>query len=98
MAKKYSLDRISIYGDSRFIIDWAGEKTKISSRNLVNCLVRIENLKESFACISFQHVFRELSSMADGMSKKGLGETSGFLHYSLKYDGRVQDEGVMPLC
>ena len=65
-------DNISIYGESKVIIDWAVEVHDINILHLLAWLKQTRLMIHRFKSISFAHIFRENNHMAGNISKKAL--------------------------
>lgn len=64
--------RIQMYGDSKMVIDWAKEKRHIIETHLQYFLIEIRSLVSSFEFVSYTHIYRELNSKVDLLSKMEL--------------------------
>ena len=53
----------------------------------------INEIKASFLSISFQHIYREHNSSADGLSKEALTMEMGNLSFSEYLDGEIIGNG-----
>lgn len=88
-SKKFNLNTIPAYGDSKSLIDNMLVKITASPPLLDGCLNHIQTLKSSFDCINFHHVYRESNSVADTSSKKGLIEAAGYMHFQYLKDTKL---------
>lgn len=82
-ANHLCIDRISIYGDSKVLIDHLNKESSINQTILPTWMNRIEILRKKFSSITFSHTFREKNSQADRLSKMGLKSRFGEMHYEL---------------
>jgi len=81
LANKMACDEILVLGDSQAIIDWINGKSQIMNTTLTHWHQRVVYLKEAFAHITIQHIYREHNMLADTLSKDGLTLEEGYLWY-----------------
>ena len=74
MAHEKDLLSITIFGDSKVIVDWAKDAHSLHSIELHHWIIRVKILINSFQQISFNHIYRELNKDVDLLSKQALGE------------------------
>lgn len=96
-AKWHRLENLAIFGDSITNIEVINGRASLSIPNLINRLERIEHLKMLFKDISFKNIYRELNSIVDGLSRKGLLAAPGSLYYRLCDGDRQVNEGEITL-
>ena len=58
---------------------------------------RINEVKAFFLSLSFQHIYRENNSIADGLSKEALTMEMGNLSFSEYLDGETIGNGIIRL-
>ena len=63
---------LHVYNDSKLLIDWEKGKSIIIEPHLQHKLNEIPSLRSSFELVSFSHIYRELNSEADMLSKLAL--------------------------
>jgi hypothetical protein len=80
-------------GDSKVIIDWLSNKSRLQVSALEGWKTRIKDLIKCFQSINFHHIYKNFNSEADVLSKQALGEPEGHISYvrwlmGLKAPGR----------
>lgn len=68
---------LHVFRDSQVVIDWAKGSSKCTIFRLIPILEEISILKSHFNNISFNHVYREQNTIADGLSKEGSQRLEG---------------------
>jgi len=96
-ASNIGIVSIQVFGDSKVIVDWATGCLEIQVITLVHWCQRTKSLISSFSEITFQHIFRELNSVADGLSKKAVGLQAGLLHFEELKDNIICSRGSLKL-
>ena len=61
------------------VIDWEKEKIQINSPHLQHLLKTIREQMEAFESITFRHIYREINSKADKLSKMALTLPPGIM-------------------
>ena len=79
VAYNMGLNGLSIFGDSKIIIDVVTGKVVLSSLSSQGWLIRTKQMWMKLHNLPIQHIFRENKSRADGLSKKGLRLYFGIL-------------------
>ena len=64
---------LHVRGDSKVVIEWAKGNYDIHSVELEHWLRKMKDLIRQFSTLSFQHIFREYNTLADGLSKRAIG-------------------------
>jgi ribonuclease HI len=82
-----SIHRLRVLGDSKVIIEWMSNKSRLQVSALEGWKNRIKDLIKRFQSISFHHVYRNFNSEADVLSKHALGEPEGHISYVCWYKG-----------
>ena len=86
-ARTLGIDAIQIAGDSEVIVEWFKGSIHLESILLTYWMDRIMQLKGQFLEINIQHVYREINTDADILSKKALARPYG--HFLVaRGDGR----------
>ena len=80
VRKKKKILQLSIFGESKVIIDWARGLTNLESLSHDCWLKRIGILKNCFLSLSSRHLYREFNSDADNLSNIAIGDCPGILH------------------
>ena len=73
-TQKKDLLSISIFGDSKAIIDWDKDIHSLHNLELQHWVGRTKNIILNFQLITFNHIYRELNTEDDVFSKLGLKE------------------------
>jgi ribonuclease HI len=87
IADHLSFHRLQVMGDSRVIIDWLSNKSRLQVCAVEGWKTRIKDLIKRFQSISFHHIYRNFNSEADMLSKQALGEPEGHISYVRWYNG-----------
>ena len=77
LAKLFGIETIQIIGDSRIIVDWFRGRVMLDSLTLTHWMDRIMQLKSYFTMVNIQHVYREINTAADNLSKLALDGPAG---------------------
>lgn len=72
-----NLQHVSIYGDSKVMVDCTSGKIHISASHLNGWMGRIRYYWDSMDGSTIHHIRRNKNYMADSLSKAGLQETTG---------------------
>jgi ribonuclease HI len=88
-AKKIHIDPIMVAGDSKAVLDWISNKSKLDILALNSWKTKIERLRDMFYGINFMHVHRQFNKEADILSKKALSSLSGWLFVEEIFEGLV---------
>ena len=88
---------LHLVGDSRVIINWISGKSKLDILHLSHWKKRILELKDSFALISFSHIFIEFITVAHALPKEVVGLMEGIIHFEEIMEEIVIDSGVIAL-
>ena len=83
------IDSSYILGDSRVIVDWFNGASDLQIAILKHWKFRIQELQPRMQYISCRHIFHQLNSIVDALSKKEIGLNEGVLFYEEYMDGRV---------
>ena len=81
---------ISIYGDSKIIIDWQNGISKLQVLSLSHWSHKIQLIKNYFASITFSNISRYFNATTDSLSKEGTLIFVWFCKY-LRIYGREED-------
>ena len=71
-ASNLGISSLQIVGDSKLIVDWYKGQADFRSLSLMHWMERILHLKSTFSLTTIQHVFREVNTTADRLSKLAL--------------------------
>jgi hypothetical protein len=78
-----------VAGDSKVVLDWFVDKTKLEILSLNSWKTKILILRGHFTGIKSMHVHRQFNYEADSLSKKDLTSPIGWLHFEESYMGSV---------
>lgn len=84
----------NIYRDSKALIHgnyW------ILAPLLLRWLERIKHILSLLLSYTISHVYQESNSMADSLSKAGLGRSSAIMHYRYLVENKILEEGWLSL-
>jgi ribonuclease HI len=79
LAFVWSIIHLHVLGDSRIIIDWISQKSKLQSVHNDRWMDKILELAKTFTDVSFHHIPRSLNREADALSKRALKGVVGRL-------------------
>ena len=71
-ASNLGISSLQIFGDSKLIVDWYKDQADFRSLSLMHWMERILHLNSTFSLTTIQHVFREVNTTADRLSKLAL--------------------------
>ena len=86
-----------IFGDSLVIISWVNRITTLDLPTLKHWCDEIFSMLHLALPVSFNHIFREHNTLADGLSKRALNLDMGIGQFTETLDGLVIDEGHFTL-
>lgn len=92
-----SIDTLFVYEDSQVLIEGLSANTEFTPPHLTAWISQINILWGTSSSISLQHIFREKNWVADSLSKKGITENFGYMHYTLLEADTIGTEGTIPL-
>ena len=75
-------------------IDWENGKIQINAPHLQNLSKTIREQMEAFESISFEHIYRELNSEADKLSKKALTLPLGLMEVKEIINNQILNQYV----
>jgi ribonuclease HI len=79
LASEWSINHLLVRGDSKVIIDWISQKSKLSAIHVDSWKQKTMDLAKAFTNIRFQHIPRAFNGEADALSKRALKEEAGNL-------------------
>jgi ribonuclease HI len=88
-ARQLGIQCISVMGDSKMIIDWLNCLCVIKNITHTHRCDRIRALAKTFTEIEFRHIYRELNTVADKLSKEALGWKEGLSWIKVLKDGKL---------
>ena len=71
LARRNSLAKIHIFGDSQLVINWASGKFRLLNLDLSMILQEVNRLTDCFDYVFLKHIYRERNSFADALAKAG---------------------------
>jgi ribonuclease HI len=74
LAKRFKPRKLTVYADSKLLINQIQGRYKIKEKNLGPLFIKIWNLKQSFSKINFVYIPREQNKEADSLVRKTLSE------------------------
>ena len=89
-----NLQDVSIFGDSKVMVDGVIGKSIIRKPQLYGWIDRIKFLWNKSKGVSIHHIKRDLNQRADDLSKRGLQVTPGLWFMQVAYEGNflsIQD-------
>ena len=78
LARRHSLDKIQIFGDSQLVINWASGKYQILNLELDMILREVNCLTDSFDSVMFRHIYKEINFSTNALEKAGGSILEGF--------------------
>jgi hypothetical protein len=79
LASGWSINHLLVRGDSKVIIDWISQKSKLRAIHVDSWKQKTMDLAKGFTNIKFQHFPRVYNCEADALSKRALKEEAGSL-------------------
>jgi ribonuclease HI len=79
LASCWSISHLHVLGDSRVIIDWISQKSKLQTVHNDSWKDKTMELSKSFTDVNFHHIPRSHNREADALSKRALNEAVGRL-------------------
>ena len=77
LARRKSLDKIQILGDSQLVINWAFGKYILMNLELSMILQEVHRLIDCFDYVVLKHIYQERNSYADVLAKAGGSISEG---------------------
>ena len=71
LARRNSLVKIQVFGDSQLLINWASGKYRLMNLELAMILQDVNRLTDYFDYVVFKHIYWERNSSADALAKAG---------------------------
>lgn len=84
-----NLQNITIFGDSKVLVDYLSRKNMISRSHLVGWLDKIRFYWNSLMGSSIHHINRDQNQKADELSKKGLQAVPGSWHLQVSSERKI---------
>ena len=82
-----------IFGDSKEIVDWVQSIHDIHIIELHHWIRRTRDLINNFQQTIFSHIFQELNTEADSLSKQALGARMESIDWELYHEGtKIEDD------
>jgi ribonuclease HI len=81
LANKLTITYIQVLGDSKVVLDWLLNTSRLKVAALEGWKIRIKELTSTFRAIKYQHIYREYNVAANNQSKLALEVSEGFIHY-----------------
>ena len=72
LAKEKRVQNLQLFGDSKLTIDWANGSIQINAPRLHHLLRALRKQMAAFESITFQHIYIEVNTEADKLSKLAL--------------------------
>ena len=71
LARRNSLAKIQIFGDSQLVINWASGKFRLLNLYFSMILQEVNRLTDCFDYVMLKHIYRERNTFADALAKAG---------------------------
>ena len=72
LVVKRNIISFQVYGDPKMVVDWVNNKIQIKAPRLHQLLKAIRRILNFFSVLNITHVYRDLKTKADTMSKLAL--------------------------
>ena len=95
-VKNQELHLDQIMGDSKTIVEWSCNRQSFQSISLHHWSLQVQKLIDDSLTLSIIHVYRELNTQADLLSKQAVGMDLGFIHWKEYNKDLLIQEGDMP--
>jgi hypothetical protein len=63
---------LQVFGDSKLTVNWMNDMIHVMNLGLLYISQQLKSSEEQFQHISFSHVYQELNTFADSLSKEAL--------------------------
>ena len=72
LAIKNNISQLQLFGDSKMVVDWVNKNIQINAPHLQQLLNAIRRPMELLSNLMISHIYRELNTKADRLSKLAL--------------------------
>jgi len=79
--------------ESKVIIRWDKEESNFHSLILDYWKMKIERMSSMFSGITFQQIYYEYNDVSDRLSKVGIRDMDGFIHYEVWHNSSLSRVG-----
>ena len=97
VAANMDLMDLHIYGDSALIVGGIMGHSQIHIPSLQGWISRVRRIWQRLGSPPIEHIYRDLNSRADSLSKQGLNAAYGVIQILHFQDGVLQLENSIPL-
>jgi len=80
IALTLGITKLTVFGDSKLLIQAIHSKTPPANLNLTRPFLKIQALRKKFQAITFYHILRDLNQLADAEANKGSNLDRGILN------------------
>lgn len=87
IAQDKGTKKPQVFGDSKLAIDWACSRVNITTVSLIPLLNDLKHHMSLFEWLSFQHIYKELNTVANKLSKEGVQLPKAAFRYYEYVDG-----------
>ena len=77
LAQEFGVTQLQIFGDSMLVIKWMRKEVALGNFTSQPLYDEVLNLLASFSYTSLSHIYRDRNSVADRLSKVGVGLERG---------------------
>jgi|ETNmetMinimDraft_21_1059911.scaffolds.fasta_scaffold81287_3 ribonuclease HI len=71
-ALKFNIKYLNVEGDAKTIIDQVNNICNANSNKIKSLLNTVNNMKNKFSCINFEHIYRKNNTFADSLANQAL--------------------------
>lgn len=91
MVGSLNLCKVHIFGDSKIVVDWINGKSEIQVACLAARKAQVREFLAGLDWFSCKHIYRELNSEVDKLSKEALELQDGTFCFQEFYEGRSME-------
>ena len=92
-ASLIGISNITIFGDSKVLIEWLNDLSNIQVLLLNHWLQKVLDLRSSFSLISFRLISRIFNARVDALSNNAIPLKFGLLRFQEILEGTLIHEG-----
>jgi ribonuclease HI len=97
LASRLNIEVLQILEDSRIVIEWLNNKSKLQAISLMEWKDIIRQLQSTFRTLNFNHIYREYNKEANLLSKVALQKKAGIITYNHWVEGHEGPPHVLKL-
>ena len=84
-----------VLGDSKAIVEWERGTHNFHTIQLLHWIKQTKVLIDHFRHTTFLHIYRELNTKADGLSKLAIGDCMKSIEWAKFYNASSIEQGII---